>query len=174
MNQVFTDEQFIPLPREQVFAFFATASNLEAITPPRFKFRIIRQSAPRPGVGVEYTYKLLIHGIPMRWTSRLTEWRPGERFVDVQVRGPYAEWHHTHTFEDSEGGTLIRDRVSYRIPFGRFGRLLGGRLVDADIRKIFRHRKARTAELLGATARCGVGSLRQSPKKRAAPEDAAL
>jgi ligand-binding SRPBCC domain-containing protein len=150
MNEIFTAEQFVPLPRDRVFAFFSTPRNLEAITPPWLKFRIVHESAPQPGEGVEYTYRLLMRGIPMRWKSRLTEWVPGERFVDVQLRGPYAEWHHTHTFEDVEGGTLIRDRVSYRLPFGWFGRLVAGRLVAADVSKIFEYRRRKTAELLEA------------------------
>jgi ligand-binding SRPBCC domain-containing protein len=148
VNQVFTAEQFVPVPREQVFAFFSTPRNLEAITPPWLKFRIVHESAPQPGEGVEYTYRLRMRGIPMTWKSRLTEWSLGERFVDIQLQGPYAEWHHTHIFEDAEGGTRILDRVSYRLPLGWFGRFFGGRMVAADIRKIFGHRKEKTAELL--------------------------
>lgn len=152
MNQEFSASQFIPLPREQVFAFFATPRNLEAITPDWLKFRIDSESAGRPGVGVEYTYRLLIRGLPFRWKSRITEWVPGERFVDVQLSGPYAEWRHTHTFEDAPDGTLVRDHVSYRLPLGLIGRMFAGRLVRADVRKIFAHRKQRTEELLCATA----------------------
>ena len=156
MNQVFTAEQIVPRQRDEVFAFFATPRNLEAITPPWLRFRIVHESAPQPGEGVEYTYRLLLRGIPLKWRSRLTEWRPGERFVDIQLQGPYAEWHHTHTFEDVEGGTLIRDRVSYRLPLGWFGRVLGGRIVAADIRRIFDYRKQRTAELLAGAGEAGL------------------
>ena len=90
MNQLFADEMFVPLPRAQVFEFFSTPRNLEAITPPWLKFRIARESAPEPGEGVEYTCRLLVRGIPMTWISRITDWVPGERFVDVQLKGPYA------------------------------------------------------------------------------------
>jgi ligand-binding SRPBCC domain-containing protein len=158
MNQTFSAEQFVPLSRDQVFEFFSTPHNLEAITPPWLKFRIVHESAPRPGEGVEYTYKLLMRGIPMKWRSRLTEWVPGERFVDIQLQGPYAEWHHTHTFEDAEGGTLIRDHVSYRLPLGWLGLFFGGRFVAADVRRIFDYRKRRTAELL-AEVHSGFGGV---------------
>ncbi len=71
-----------------------------------------------------------------------------ERFVDVQLNGPYAKWHHTHSFHDRGSATLIRDRVVYRLPFGRLGHWVAGRFVAQDVRKIFDHRSARTAELL--------------------------
>lgn len=151
MNQVFEAEQFIPLPREQVFEFFSTPRNLERITPPWLRFRIEQDPVPEPGEGVEYSYRLLIRGFPARWRSRITEWVPGERFADIQLSGPYALWHHMHTFEDAEGGTLIRDRVEYRVPFGRIGQLFAGRLVASDVRKIFEYRRARTEELLAGS-----------------------
>jgi len=156
MNQQFVAEQFIPLPRDEVFALFATPRNLEAITPPWLGFRIVHESAPQPGPGVEYTYRLLLRGLPLRWESRITDWVPGQRFVDVQLRGPYACWHHTHEFADAPGGTWIRDRVAYRLPFGWLGRVLAGRFVAADVRRIFEYRKARTEELLLGADRRGA------------------
>lgn len=147
-DRVFEGEQFLPLPREEVFAFFSTPRNLEAITPPWLNFRIAEESAPHPGEGVEYRYRLRVRGLPMTWRSRIQEWRENERFVDVQLQGPYAKWHHTHEFVDQDGGTLIRDRVLYRLPFGWLGNLFGGWYVDADVRKIFAYREKKISELL--------------------------
>jgi ligand-binding SRPBCC domain-containing protein len=82
------------------------------------------------------------------WRSRIDEWRPNERFVDVQLNGPYAEWHHMHSFYDRGPDTLIRDEVRYRLPLGRLGHWIAGRYVASDIKKIFAYRNSRTAELL--------------------------
>ena len=71
--------------------------------------------------------------------------------MDVQLKGPYAKWHHTHSFHDVGSQTLIRDRVRYRLPLGWLGHWVGGRYVAADIKKIFAHRAAKTAELLRTT-----------------------
>ena len=76
---------------------------------------------------------------------------PNERFVDVQLKGPYAKWHHTHSFHDHDEGTLIRDSVLYRLPMGRLGHWVAGRFVVADVKKIFAYRKDKTDELLMAT-----------------------
>ena len=45
----------------------------------------------------------------------------GRRFVDRQVKGPFRLWEHTHAFEERPDGTLIRDAVLYRMPYGPLG-----------------------------------------------------
>ncbi len=151
-DQVFSSEQLVPLPRETVFAFFSEPRNLEAITPPWLGFCVVGQSTDRIEEGTELSYRLRIHGVPVTWRSRIDEWRPNERFVDVQLKGPYAKWHHTHSFYDVGGGTLIRDRVVYRLPLGWLGQQVGGRYVANDVEKIFAHRTVKTEELLLARA----------------------
>jgi ligand-binding SRPBCC domain-containing protein len=151
-DREFTTEQVIPRPREAVFAFFSEPRNLEAITPPWLRFRIVGQSTAQVGEGTELTYRLRIRGFPVTWRSKIEEWRPNDRFVDIQLEGPYARWHHTHTFHDSGSGTLIRDRVLYRLPLGRLGDWVGGRWVASDVSKIFAYRAAKTAALLRVDA----------------------
>ncbi len=140
--------QFINLPRRNVFSFFSDPRNLEAITPPWLSFRITDRSSEAMGQGTELTYRLRVHGLPMKWVSRITEWEPDRQFVDVQMKGPYAYWHHRHIFEEVDGGTLIRDQVDFQIPFGKPGRWLLGNMVESDIREIFGYRSDLTERLL--------------------------
>ena len=147
-DQEFIAEQLVPFPRETVFGFFSDARNLEAITPPWLGFRIVEQSTVKIEQGTELTYRLRVHGLTVNWRSRIDEWDPEHRFVDVQLKGPYAKWHHTHSFHDRGTATLIRDRVLYRLPMGFLGRWVGGRFVASDIKKIFTYRSLKTEELL--------------------------
>ena len=147
-DQVFSAEQRVPVSREVAFAFFSAQTNLEAITPPWLRFRIVHQSTPELQEGTELIYRLRIHGLLVTWRSRIDEWRPNERFVDVQLSGPYAAWRHTHSFHDCGADTLIRDDVLYRLPLGRLGQWLGGRFVTSDVKQIFSYRTAKTVELL--------------------------
>ena len=133
-------EQRLPRPPSEVFPFFADAGNLEAITPPWLSFSITtpRPIAMRQGALIEY--RLRLHGIPIRWLTVIADWEPGVRFVDTQIRGPYALWHHTHEFERDGEGTLMRDTVRYALPYGPFGRLAHRLFVAGDLERIFDYR----------------------------------
>jgi len=134
-------EQWVARPVSEVFEFFSRAENLETLTPAFFGFKVLDMNTPKLGEGTLIRYRLKVHGFPMGWTTRIEEWVPGVRFVDNQLKGPYALWHHTHTFETKDGGTLMRDRVRFRLPLGPLGDFFGGWLVKRDVGEIFRFRR---------------------------------
>ena len=104
------------------------------------------------GEGTLIRYRLRVRGAPVNWLTEITAWEPPHRFVDEQIKGPYALWHHTHTFEAlDDGGTLMRDVVRYRIGFGPLGALANRLLVRRDVEAIFDFRARRIPELLGGT-----------------------
>ena len=157
---VLTREQRLPGAPEEVFAFFGDACNLEAITPPLLRFEVItpRPIPMRPGTIIQY--RLRLHGIGVGWTTSIQEWDPSaptSRFVDTQVRGPYALWHHTHEFEpDGAAGTLMRDTVRYAIGFGPLGELAHRLVVRRDLEAIFDFRARTVGRMLGSGGREAV------------------
>ena len=138
-------EQLLPLPPGETFEFFGNAHNLEAITPPWLHFRVVTPTPIAMDVGTLIEYRLRLRGLPISWLTR-----------DVQLRGPYRLWHHTHTFTPHDGGTLMRDRVRYALPLGPLGRAARTALVRRDLDRIFDFRRDEVA------ARFGAGSGRRA------------
>ena len=129
--------------REEVFAFFADAANLQSITPPWLRFRILTPLPIDMKKGTLIDYRLRLHGFPIRWRTEICEWEPPFRFADRQLRGPYRLWHHTHTFEEVSDGTLMTDEVEYAVPGGR---LVNRWFVEGDLRRIFTYRTEQLAQ----------------------------
>jgi ligand-binding SRPBCC domain-containing protein len=147
-------EQRLPGPPDAVFPFFADARNLEAITPPLLRFRIVTPEPIVMRVGALILYELRVHRLPISWLTSIQDWDPPHRFVDQQIRGPYALWHHTHEFAPTpDGGTLMRDTVRYAIGFGPFGELAHRLVVRRDLEGIFDFRAGKVPELMAAQGR---------------------
>jgi ligand-binding SRPBCC domain-containing protein len=133
-------EVVVPAPRDRVFPFFADARNLERLTPPALRFRILTPGTieMRPGAVIEY--RLSLTGVPFRWRTVIERWEPPTLFVDFQDKGPYKLWRHTHSFEEVAGGTLMRDRVEYELPFGPLGAVAHRLFVARQLDEIFAFR----------------------------------
>ncbi len=142
-------EQWVPQSVEKTFSFFKEAGNLELLTPDFLGFKVLKQSTEPIEEGTRIDYRLSLRGIPMRWQSLITDWKPNAGFSDIQVKGPYSHWHHTHEFEAKDGGTLIRDRVLYKVPFGTPGDVVAHPFIQSDLHKIFNHRRNKVRELFG-------------------------
>jgi ligand-binding SRPBCC domain-containing protein len=139
--------QRLPGTPEDVFAFFSDAQNLERITPPWLRFEVLTPGPLRLREGTLLEYRLRLHGMPVRWLTRIEAWDPPHRFVDAQVRGPYRLWHHTHTFAPDGDGTLMRDTVRYALPLGPLGALAHAAFVRRDLARIFDFRRETVARL---------------------------
>ena len=112
-----------------------------------FGFRILTPGPIQISKGTLIQYKLSLRGLPIRWTTEIRLWEPPHQFVDVQLRGPYRLWHHTHRFREENGGTRMQDLVRYSLPFGPLGRLVNALQVRRDVERIFDYRRERIAAM---------------------------
>lgn len=150
--RVFRCSVALAAPLATVFSFFANARNLEVLTPPWLRFRVLTEGEIPMARGTRIDYRLRLRGLPLRWRSEITAWEPPYRFVDQQVLGPYRTWIHEHRFELEERpgrGPVVfaNDEVRYEAPGGALVERL---LVAPDLRRIFRYRTARLRERFGS------------------------
>lgn len=155
-NYVLKRSQWCPRPIEDVFAFFSDAANLELLTPPWLCFQIITPGPIEMRTNALIDYRLNLHGIPLRWQTKIVSWKPPHQFEDLQVKGPYRLWHHTHTFEAVDGGTLLSDSVEYALPFGLLGRLIHIVSVRRSVNAIFDFRQIKIQEIFGSDTRSNL------------------
>lgn len=129
--------QLVPRGIEEVWDFFARARNLENLTPAFLRFEVLTPEPIEMGVGTLITYRLHLHGIGVNWVTQIERWAEGRSFVDRQLNGPYALWHHRHDFEAHDGGTIVSDTVHFGLPLGPFGDLARVLFVQRDLDRIF-------------------------------------
>ena len=140
--------QWVSAPPGECFEFFADARNLEALTPDFLHFQIVSPLPIEMRTGALIEYRLRLGGLPLRWLTRIEDWQPARSFTDVQLRGPYSEWVHSHTFEPGATGTWICDEVAYRLPLAPFSSLVHALFVKPRLRAIFEYRSEVMRRLL--------------------------
>ena len=96
------------------------------------------QSSASIEEGTILKYRLKIHGIPIKWKSLIKQWSPPNKFMDVQLTGPYLKWHHIHSFSSFDDKTKVTDKVEYIVPGGA---LIHNLFVKRDLLNIFNYRK---------------------------------
>ncbi|MFC1575470.1 SRPBCC family protein [Gemmatimonadota bacterium] len=137
----------IPRTPEEVFPFFAAPENLERITPPELRFEILTPLPIQMRRGATIEYRLRLGRVPFRWRTEISEWDAPRSFADLQLAGPYHTWVHRHTFETTETGTLMKDRVDYRLPLWPLGEWALP-FVRRKINRIFAYRGEVIREIL--------------------------
>ena len=100
----------------------ARSIDLHMLAPSPLKHRAVAGvTSGLIGLGEEVTWEGSFLGVPQRMTSKIIALDAPHGFTDEVQRGPFKRWHHTHRFEPTEGGTLMRDRVDFVSPFGPLG-----------------------------------------------------
>jgi ligand-binding SRPBCC domain-containing protein len=138
-------EQLLPVDLSTAWAFFSSPNNLALITPPEMDFKPITTfnegQEIYTGMLIDYTLKPLF-GIPLHWQTEIKQVQKPYSFKDIQLKGPYRCWEHTHTFAETDKGVLMKDEVKYQLPFGPLGTLVHALVVKKKLEALFNYRKA--------------------------------
>lgn len=145
----FKQTQLVPSDIKTVWDFFATPANLSKITPTQMRFETLHATGgPTMYEGQLISYKVSpFAGWRLRWTTEITVVHEGKYFIDEQRFGPFALWHHQHSFEAHKGYTLMTDEVTWAVPFGFLGRMANALVVERQVKTIFAYRSAAIQKL---------------------------
>ena len=150
----------LSVPVDESFAYHERSGALERLIPPWESIEI-ELSDNSLKIGSEVVLKTSLFGIPLRWVARHTEYDPPGLFADTQVSGPFARWDHRHCFESNgEGSSTMTDEITYCIPMGMPGRLLGSGLVRHKIESMFAYRHRVTRDDLELSAKNPIKPMR--------------
>lgn len=148
----FKRTQSLKQPIEKLWDFVSNPKNLKTITPDYMGFDIRTKDLPDQmyeGMIIGYRVSPVL-GIKTTWVTEITHIKPGTYFVDEQRAGPYKLWHHQHFLEAVDGGTLMRDIVSYQPPFGLLGSIANKILIQQKLAAVFDYRQKVMDEMFGA------------------------
>jgi ligand-binding SRPBCC domain-containing protein len=141
-------EILLPVPLEEAWNFFAQPKNLAEITPPEMRMELVDEERGPMYEGMVLRFKVSpLLGIKLNWTSEISKIVPLQYFIDTMIDGPFAKWHHQHFFEAADGGTLARDIIHYKPPFGLLGKAAKSLLIEKNINQLFEYRTQKLSEI---------------------------
>lgn len=142
--------QLIKQSHETVWDYFSRPENLQELTPKELDFSILSPLDAKMFEGQIIVYKIgILPLIKSTWVTEITQIEEGQSFVDEQRFGPYALWHHRHTFQETEEGIRMTDTVHFKLPFGIMGRLFYP-LIQKKLLKIFKFRTEMVEKLFNS------------------------
>lgn len=104
-----------PCSAVQLHSWHSRPGALERLLPPWEKTRIKGQTGGiDPGGKVQLRmyqgpFSLAYHALHI-------ENIPGQMFRDIQERGPFKSFSHSHLFQDTANGSMLNDRIEYSLP----------------------------------------------------------
>lgn len=152
MKYILYREQQLKCDLNTAWDFFCSPLNLSKITPKDMKFNVLTKFEDEEidtGMIIDYTVTPIL-GIPLKWTTLITQVDQGKGFTDFQKKGPYKLWNHHHEFIPNKDGVLMKDTVEYELPFYLIGDLAHKLFVKRKLTAIFDYRYKVLEELFNS------------------------
>jgi len=152
-KSVFKTEFWLPVPLSAAKEFFSDPNNLVKISPTYLNMKLSGDVVTEEGK--EFDISMHPFGLPiaLKWTSRIADVIETEdifEFKDIQVKGPFKSWTHSHRFvagtkkigdaSMAEAGTWFYDLVEYEFSVDLAG-VLDALVLKRILSQMFSHRK---------------------------------
>jgi len=139
-KNIFKKQLEITAPVEEVFKWHARPGAIERLSPPWDPLEIISQTGGI-NIGAEVKMKLKAGPIPIKWHARHVDYQENVLFQDIQVKGPFSKWNHTHRFKSLDRTKcILEDTIEYALPFHPIGTAVMAPFVKKKLKQIFTYR----------------------------------
>ncbi|MDB6093736.1 MAG: hypothetical protein JWM32_1298 [Verrucomicrobia bacterium] len=139
-EEIFVRRTRIARPAAEVFAWHERPGALQRLSPP---WENVTVESSDGGIrdGAVTRVRTRIGPFSLRWRVVHRDYLAGVQFRDVQEKGPFAQWDHTHAIEPDGGSAcFLVDTIRYRLPLGIVGRTIAADWVRAKLARAFRWR----------------------------------
>ena len=135
-------ETRINVPVEKLFAWHKQNSAISRLTPSWAPLKMIFRSNDGIEKGTIIRFRIKLFKIPMLWESKHIKYQENKIFKDVQTKGPFNRWEHSHIFKsDGIYNSIMKDKIKFQLPFGILSRpFYGFALKEFNRMFTYRHR----------------------------------
>ena len=143
----------IDVPAEALFAWHARPGAFRRLTPPWAPVEMVQFEGIRDGD--QAVIRLGPGPASLTWIAEHRDYIEGRQFRDVQVKGPFKSWTHTHRMEpDGPDASYLVDHIEYDLPFGPLGDVADVQ-ARKELERQFAYRHRITQQDLAAHQRYG-------------------
>ncbi|MEO6568625.1 MAG: TIGR01777 family oxidoreductase [Opitutaceae bacterium] len=154
-DEVFSLSSRIARPAAEVFAWHERPGALQRLCPP---WERIELDGAHPGLrdGAQVRVRGKVGPFWSTWRVEHRDYLEGKQFRDVMLSGPFARWEHLHeVIPDGADACVLKDTISYRLPYGALGHAAGAAFTRRKLARMFKWRHDVTCSDLESVARYG-------------------
>ncbi len=136
----FSQTSTLPVNVQTCFNWHERDGALERYIPPWENTEVLhRTGSILPGGQVHIIIRP--GGIPIKWIAHHTEYEKNVYFKDLQFKGPFKSFIHTHRFyqDKTENSSTLVDDIHYTLPYGWLGNLMQ-KNIHQQLEQTFRYR----------------------------------
>lgn len=143
----------LPAPAAEAFDWHGRPGAFDRLKPPWKRVQVL-EAAGDIHDGARVVLRVPLGPFGVRWYLEHQGWVEHRQFQDVQIRGPFAAWEHTHHFLPVDGQSCtLSDSIDYTLPLQAVTAPLMRRLLERQLTTLFCYRHRVTHDDLLAHAR---------------------
>ena len=155
LMSTFIHRSTFPVSPATLFKYHEQPGAFERLNPPWQPVKVLSaEGGIRDGATVSIRVPIL-GPIGFNWHLEHRNFIADKQFQDVQVRGPFVSWQHTHTIAAAGEGSELIDEIKFKFPGGPLGELINTLQFKHQLQKLFIYRHAVTKNDLAVIAAHG-------------------